>query len=306
MLPEFRNEPFTDFSIEANATAMREALAKVKDELGHTYPLLIGGEHIELEDTFDSLNPSQPSQVIGSFAKASVEHANQAVEAAAKAFETWRKVPGEDRARYLFRAAAAMRRRKFEFCAWLVYEVSKSWAEADADVAEAIDFMEYYGRQMIKLSGPQPVVDYPGEENELRYIPLGVGVVIPPWNFPLAIMVGMTTAAIVAGNTVVLKPASTSPAIAAQFVRLLVEESGLPDGVLNFTPGAGGAMGDALVDHPKTRFIAFTGSKEIGMRIFQRAAQVHPGQLWLKRTVLEMGGKDSIIVDETADLDAAA
>ena len=306
MLPEFRNEPFTDFSIEANAAAMREALAKVKDELGHTHPLLIGGEHIELEDTFDSINPSQPSQVVGSFAKAGVEHANQAVEAAARAFETWRKVPGEDRARYLFRGAAAMRRRKFEFCAWLVYEVSKSWAEADADVAEAIDFMEYYGRQMVKLSGPQPVVDYPGEENELRYIPLGVGVVIPPWNFPLAIMVGMTTAAIVAGNTVVLKPASTSPAIAAQFVRLLVEESGLPDGVLNFTPGAGGAMGDALVDHPKTRFIAFTGSKEIGMRIFQRAAQVHPGQLWLKRTVLEMGGKDSIIVDETADLDAAA
>jgi 1-pyrroline-5-carboxylate dehydrogenase len=201
MLPEFRNEPFTDFSIEANATAMREALAKVKDELGHTHPLLIGGEHIELEDTFDSINPSQPSQVVGSFAKAGVEHANQAIEAAAKAFESWRKVPGEDRARYLFRGAAAMRRRKFEFCAWLVYEVSKSWAEADADVAEAIDFMEYYGRQMIKLSGPQPVVDYPGEENELRYIPLGVGVVIPPWFLPLAMMVGFNTAARVAGPT---------------------------------------------------------------------------------------------------------
>ncbi len=306
MLPEFRNEPFTDFSIEANAAAMRTALAKVKDELGRTYPLLIGGKYIELEETFDSVNPSNPAEVIGSFANGTVEHSNQAVEAADSAFASWRTVPGDERARYLFRAAAAMRRRKFEFCAWLVYEVSKSWAEADADVAEAIDFMEYYGQQMLKLSGPQPVVDYPGEENEMRYIPLGAGVVIPPWNFPLAIMVGMTTAAIVAGNTVVLKPVSPSPAIAAQFVRLMIEESALPDGVLNFVTGPGGSMGDALVDNPKTRFIAFTGSKEIGIRIFGRAAQVHPGQRWLKRTVLEMGGKDSIIVDETADLDAAA
>ena len=305
MVP-FHNEPFTDFSIEANAAAMRDALAKVKDELGQTYPLLIGGEHVELEDTFDSLNPANPAQVVGSFANGSVEHVNQAIEAAAHAFETWRTVPGEDRARYLLRAAAAMRRRKFEFAAWLVYEVSKNWAEADGDVAEAIDFLEYYAHQMIKLSGPQPVVDYPGEENELRYIPLGVTVVIPPWNFPLAIMAGMTTAAIVAGNTVVLKPAESSPAIAALFVRLMIEEAALPDGVLNLVTGPGSVIGDALVDHPKTRLIAFTGSKEIGIRIYGRAAQVQPGQRWLKRTVLEMGGKDSIVVDETADLDAAA
>ena len=305
MVP-FRNEPFTDFSIEANAAAMRDALAKVKNELGQTYPLLIGGEHVELEDTFDSLNPANPAQVVGSFANGSVEHVNQAIEAAAHAFETWRTVPGEDRARYLLRAAAAMRRRKFEFAAWLVYEVSKNWAEADGDVAEAIDFLEYYAHQMIKLSGPQPVVDYPGEENELRYIPLGVTVVIPPWNFPLAIMAGMTTAAIVAGNTVVLKPAESSPAIAALFVRLMIEEAALPDGVLNLVTGPGSVIGDALVDHPKTRLIAFTGSKEIGIRIYGRAAQVQPGQRWLKRTVLEMGGKDSIVVDETADLDAAA
>lgn len=306
MLPEFRNEPFTDFSIEANAKAMKAALAKVKDELGRTYPLLIGGDHVELPDTFDSLNPSKPSEVVGTFAKGGVAEANRAVEAAAEAFKTWQYVPADERARYLFRAAATMRRRKFEFMAWLVYEVSKSWAEADADTAEAIDFLEYYGRQAMRLGGAQPVVDYTGEENEMRYIPLGVGAVIPPWNFALAIMVGMTSAAIVAGNTVVLKPASASPAIAAQFTRLMVEDAGLPDGVLNFVPGAGGAMGDALVDHPKTRFIAFTGSKEIGLRIFERSAKVHPGQLWLKRTVLEMGGKDGIIVDETADLDAAA
>lgn len=306
MLPEYRNEPFVDFSVKANADAMRTALSKVGDELGRTYPLLIGGEHIELADTFDSLNPAKPSQVVGSFAKATVEHANRAVEVAATTFESWRNVAAEERARYLFRAAAVMRRRKFEFMAWLVYEVSKSWAEADADVAEAIDFMEYYGRQAIKFGGPQPVVAYNGEENELRYVPLGVTVVIPPWNFALAIMVGMTTAAIAAGNTVVLKPASASPAIAAQFVRLLVEEAGLPDGVVNFVPGSGGAMGDALVDHAKTRLIAFTGSKEIGLRIFERSAKLQPGQIWLKRTILEMGGKDGIVVDETADLDAAA
>ncbi|GAA5529267.1 L-glutamate gamma-semialdehyde dehydrogenase [Herpetosiphon gulosus] len=306
MLPEYRNEPFVDFSVKANADAMRTALSKVGDELGRTYPLLIGGEHIELADTFDSLNPAKPSQVVGSFAKATVEHANQAVEVAATTFESWRSVAAEERARYLFRAAAVMRRRKFEFMAWLVYEVSKSWAEADADVAEAIDFMEYYGRQAIKFGGPQPVVAYNGEENELRYVPLGVTVVIPPWNFALAIMVGMTTAAIAAGNTVVLKPASASPAIAAQFVRLLVEEAGLPDGVVNFVPGSGGAMGDALVDHAKTRLIAFTGSKEIGLRIFERSAKLQAGQIWLKRTILEMGGKDGIVVDETADLDAAA
>jgi 1-pyrroline-5-carboxylate dehydrogenase len=204
------------------------------------------------------------------------------------------------------RAAAIMRRRKFELSAWLVYEVSKSWAEADGDIAELIDFAEYYAHQMLKLAGPQPVVPFPGEENELRYIPLGVGAVIPPWNFPGAIMGGMVMAAIVAGNTVVVKPAHTAPTIAAQFMRILTEELHLPHGVVNFITGPGGEIGDALVDHPRTRFIAFTGSKEIGMRIYERAAKVHPGQIWLKRTILEMGGKDAIIVDETADLDAAA
>ena len=306
MIPEFRNEPFTDFSVKENADAMRKALAHVKEELGKSYTLVIGGQHIEISETFDSVNPAQPAQVIGSFAQGTVEHAKQAIEAAAEAFDSWRKVDPDERARYLFRAAAAMRRRKYEFAAWMVYEVSKSWAEADGDVAEAIDFLEYYARQMMRLGGSQAVVDYSGEENEMRYIPLGVGAIIPPWNFPLAIMVGMTSAAIVAGNTVVLKPASTSPTIAARFVRLMIEEAALPDGVLNFITGPGGSIGDALVDHPQTRFIAFTGSKEIGMRIFERASKVHPGQLWLKRTVLEMGGKDAIVVDETADLDAAA
>src|SRR5690606_14166859 len=212
----------------------------------------------------------------------------------------------EDRAEVLFRAAAAMRRRGFDRAAVMVYEVSKSWVEADADVAELIDFAEYYARQALKLGGPQPVVPYPGEENEIRYIPLGVGAVIPPWNFPGAIMGGMTMAAIVCGNTVLLKPAHTSPLIAYDFMRILLDEAGLPPGVVNFIPGPGSTVGERMVDHPKTRFIAFTGSKEVGLRIFERAAKHQPGQIWLKRTILEMGGKDAIIVDETADLDAAA
>jgi 1-pyrroline-5-carboxylate dehydrogenase len=306
MLTEFRNEPFTNFSIEANAQAYRAALQQVEGQLGQIYPLIINGEAIHTDDTSASINPGKPQQVVGRFAKATAEHATQAVEAAAQAFETWRFVPAAERAGYLFKAAAVMRRRKFELCAWLTYEVSKSWAEADADVAETIDFCEYYGRQALRLAGPQPTVVYPGETNALEYIPLGVGAVIPPWNFPLAIMAGMTAAAIVAGNTVVLKPASTSPTIAAQFVKILNEECMLPPGVLNFVPGPGGAIGDTLVDHPQTRFIAFTGSKEVGLRIFDRAAKRQPGQNWLKRTVLEMGGKDAIVVDETADLDLAA
>jgi 1-pyrroline-5-carboxylate dehydrogenase len=302
----FRNEPFTDFSVEANAQAMRSALSQVKEQLGQTYPLIIGGKAISTDDTSSSINPGRPQEVIGRFARATVAHAEQAIETAAQAFESWRFVAPAERAGYLFKAAAIMRRRKFELSAWLIHEVSKSWVEADADVAEAIDFCEYYARQMLKLGGPQDVIDVPYENNELHYTPLGVGVVIPPWNFPLAIMAGMTTAAIVAGNTVVLKPASTSPTIAAQFVKIMNEECALPPGVLNFVPGPGGSMGDALVDHPKTRFIAFTGSKEVGLRIFERASVRQRGQNWLKRTILEMGGKDAIVVDETADLELAA
>jgi 1-pyrroline-5-carboxylate dehydrogenase len=306
MISEFQNEPLTDFDDPEKARAMREALARVGKELGASYPIIIGSRRITEGPVFESVNPAKPSQVVGRFYTADAELASEAVAAADEAFDAWRKVPADERARYLFQAAAVMRRRKFELSAWLVYEVSKSWAEADADVAELIDFAEYYGRQMLKLAGPQPVVPWPGEANEMRYIPLGVGIVIPPWNFPAAIMGGMVLAAIVAGNTVVLKPAETSPTIAAQFVRILLDELNLPPGVVNFLTGPGRIVGEAMVDHPRTRFIAFTGSKEVGMRIFERAAKVHPGQLWLKRTILEMGGKDAILVDETADLDAAA
>jgi 1-pyrroline-5-carboxylate dehydrogenase len=306
MLTDYRNEPFTDFSINANAQAYRAALATIRNQLGQTYPLIINGERIFTDHTKPSVNPARPSEIIGNFAEGGVEHVEQAIQAAARAFESWRFVPAAERAGYLFKAAAIMRRRKFELCALLTCEVSKSWAEADADVAEAIDFCDYYARQMLRLDGPQPVVPFPGETNELHYVPLGVGAVIPPWNFPLAIAMGMTVAAIVAGNTVVLKPAHTSPLIAYKFVEILNDECMLPPGVLNFLTGPGAVLGDAMVDHPLTRFIAFTGSKEIGLRIYGRAAVRQPGQNWLKRTVLEMGGKDAIVVDETADLDLAA
>ncbi|HEY66493.1 MAG TPA: L-glutamate gamma-semialdehyde dehydrogenase [Caldilineae bacterium] len=306
MLTPFRNEPLTDFSQPENVRAFQAALEKVGSELGRSYPLIIGGERIETPETFDSINPANPSQVVGRFAKATPELTEKAVEAAAEAFETWKRIPPEVRARYLLKAAAIMRRRKHEFSAWMVYEVGKSWVEADADTAEAIDMLEFYAREMMRLGGSQPVVPYPGREAELRYIPLGVGAVIPPWNFPNAIMTGMTSASLVTGNTVVLKPASTAPTIAYKLVEIFNEELLLPPGVLNFLPGPGSVIGDVLVAHPKTRFIAFTGSKEVGLRIHELAAKTQPGQIWIKRTILEMGGKDAVVVDETADLDAAA
>jgi len=301
----FKNAALIDFTKEENRQAQMQALEQVKGELGRTYPLIIGGQKITNKDTFASVNPSQPDQVIGYFSRATVEQANQAVQAAATAFESWKRVPAEERAGYLFAAADLMRERRFEFNAWMIYEVGKSWPEADGDTAEAIDFLEFYAREMIRLAGEQPLVRIEGEENELVYIPLGVGAVIPPWNFPAAIMVGMTSAAFVTGNTVVLKPASTSPAIAFQFMRIL-EDIGLPAGVVNFLTGSGSTIGDALVENPQIRFIAFTGSRDVGLRINELAAKHQKGQRWLKRTILEMGGKDAVVVDETADLDAAA
>jgi 1-pyrroline-5-carboxylate dehydrogenase len=303
---EFKNEPLTDFSDPENARRMEEALERMRQRMGATYPLIIGDREIHEGELAESVNPARPDQVIGRFVDATVDDVEEAMRVAEEAFATWKKRSWEERADVLFRAAAAMREKRFDLSAVMVYEVSKSWVEADGDIAELIDFAEYYARQALKLGGPQPVVPHPGEDNELRYIPLGVGAVIPPWNFPGAIMGGMTMAALVTGNTVLLKPAHTSPLIAYDFVRILLDDAGLPPGVVNFLPGPGSRIGDALVDHPRTRFIAFTGSKEIGMRIYERASKVQKGQIWLKRTILEMGGKDSIVVDETADLDAAA
>jgi 1-pyrroline-5-carboxylate dehydrogenase len=305
MPTEFRNEPLTDFSNEENAQAMRTALDKVKSEIGREYPLVIGGERIKTGSTLESINPANRTQVVGRFHKATKELANRAVETAYETFQTWRNVPAEERAQLLFRVAALMRERKHELSAWMVHEVAKTWPEADGDTAEAIDFCEFYARETLRYASEQPLVKLTGEQNHLEYIPLGVGAVIPPWNFPLAIMAGMTAAAIVTGNTVVLKPSSDAPAIAFKFFELL-EAAGMPAGVVNLMTGSGAEVGDVVVDHPKTRFIAFTGSKEVGLHINERAAKAQPGQLWIKRVVAEMGGKDAIIVADDADLDEAA
>ncbi|MBX3396188.1 MAG: L-glutamate gamma-semialdehyde dehydrogenase [Phycisphaerae bacterium] len=306
MLTTYRPEPYVNFAEPEPRQKMLDALKMVESQLGRSYPLRIGSQRIDTHSKIESYNPARTDQVIGYVAKADAEHARQAVAAAESAFKSWSRVDPDVRARYLLRAAAILRRRVYEFSAWMVYEESKSWIEAYADACECIDFLEFYGREMMRLGGAQPVTPFDGEENELRYIPLGVGAIIPPWNFPLAIMAGMTTAAIVTGNTVVLKPASTAPVIAAKFLEILCDECMLPPGVVNFCPGSGSEIGDTIVDHPRTRFIAFTGSREVGLRIFERAAKVQPGQVWLKRTILEMGGKDCIVVTDRADLDAAA
>ena len=305
-LPEFRNEPLTDFSKPEPKAAMEAAIEKVRGEIGREYPLVIGGERISGLKTWSSTNPAHKDQVLATFQKGTREHVEKAVESAWTAFESWKRQPVDVRAGLLLKAAELMRQRKHEFSAAMIFEVGKTWAEADADTAEAIDFMEFYAREAYRYSGDQPIVKIDSEDNDLVYIPLGVGAVIPPWNFPLAIMVGMTTAAAVTGNTVVLKPSSESPWIAQRFFALL-EEAGMPHGVVNFLSGSGGEVGDPLIQHPRIRFISFTGSKEVGLHINEEAAKHQKGQLWIKRVIAEMGGKDAIIVDrETSNLDEAA
>jgi 1-pyrroline-5-carboxylate dehydrogenase len=301
----YHYEPATDFALPANHKAMEEALREVKKRFGLSYPLVIGQERIDTEKKIVSVNPSNPQQVIGSVSKSEASHIDMALKEGWRAFSQWKKVPGPERARYLYRAAAIMRRKKLFLAAVEVYEAGKTWAEAEGDVTEAIDFMEYYGRQMERLSQPVTLTPLDDEDDRAFYVPLGVGAIIPPWNFPLAILTGMSSAAIVAGNCIILKPASATPIIGAQFAEIM-HEAGLPAGVLNFVPGDGGTIGDYIVTHPLTRFISFTGSREVGLRINQLAAGVVPGQKWIKRVVAEMGGKDAILVDETADLDAAA
>jgi 1-pyrroline-5-carboxylate dehydrogenase len=305
-LSEFQNEPLTDFTKPQNRAAMEKALERVKAEFGREYPLVIGGQRITGLKTFDSTNPSHKGQLLGKFQKGTRAHVEQAIDAAWKAFESWKRAPVSVRAGLLLKAADLMRQRKHEFSATMVYEVGKTWPEADADTAEAIDFLEFYAREAYRYGGEQPITKIESEENALVYIPLGVGAVIPPWNFPLAIMAGMTSAAAVTGNTVVLKPSSDAPWIAYRFFALL-EEAGMPAGVVNFLSGSGGEVGDPLIQHPKIRFISFTGSKEVGLHINEEAAKTQKGQRWIKRVVAEMGGKDAIIVDrETKNLDQAA
>jgi 1-pyrroline-5-carboxylate dehydrogenase len=300
----FVNEPFVDFTQPENKRRMQEALDDVRAKLGREYDIVIGGKQLKTTGKIFSMNPAHPAEVIGVHQRAGAKHVEEAMNAAQAAFASWSRTPVRERADLLFRAAALIRERSFEFCAWLTFEVGKNWAEADADVGETIDFLEFYGREALRLNEAKTPIQFPGERNQLRYIPLGVGAVIPPWNFPFAIMAGMTAASIVCGNTVILKPSVDAPTIAAKFMELL-EEAGLPDGVVNLCPGEGPEFGSAVVAHPQTRFIAFTGSKAVGLEIHERAAKTQPGQIFIKRTILEMGGKDSIIVEPDCDLDAA-
>jgi len=301
----YKHEPFTDFTCEENKSEFKKALEVVQKELGKDYPLVIGGEAITTTDKIVSINPANKEEIIGRVSKANQELAEKAMQTALSAFNTWKKEDSEVRANILFRAADIIRRRKHEFSGYLVKEAGKPWNEADADTAEAVDFLEFYARQMLQLKDGVPVQSREGEENKFNYIPLGVGIIISPFNFPLAIMAGTAAAAIVAGNTILLKPADATPVVAAKFVEVM-EEAGLPKGVLNFIPGVTPEIGDYLVEHPKTRFVSFTGSREVGCRIYERASKVQPGQKWLKRVIVEMGGKDTVVVDKDADLDLAA
>lgn len=302
-LPEFTNEPPTDFSISENREAMQVALDDVASQLGADYPLVINGKAVDTRARITSKNPSHKKQVIGTSASAGVDHADQAIEAAQRAWRQWSRTPATQRADYLEVIAAEMRNQKFELAAWEVHECGKSWAEADGDVAEAIDFCMYYAHLMRELDSPLEC-DAPGEENSYLYRPRGVCAVIAPWNFPLAILCGMTVAALVTGNTVVMKPSEQSIVVAAKFMEIL-RDAGIPDGVVNYLPGVGEEVGPALVSHPDVDVIAFTGSQAVGLSINQLAAQTDPRQQGVKRVIAEMGGKNAIIIDEDADLDEA-
>ncbi len=301
----YKNETYLDWSDEKNVLAMQTALKDVGGRLDRSYPAIIGGERVETDEEIVSVNPANPSQVVGRTASATEREADMALETATAAFQTWSRTSPEARARILLRASAIMKRRKFELLAWEVYEGGKPWAEADAQVAEAIDFLEYYAREMLRLKDGVEIYAIPGEESRYTYQPLGVGVVIAPWNFPTAILTGMSSAAIVTGNTVVMKPSEFTPVVGA-IVAEIFEEAGLPEGVLNFLPGYGSEVGDYLVQDARTRFISFTGSMRTGLRINELAAKQIENQRWVKRVIAEMGGKDAMVIDDSADLDSAA
>lgn len=296
-------EPLTDFSRATAREAMKAALAQVATQLGRACPPVIDGRPQATPATFDSLNPSHKRQVVGRCGRATPEQARQAVAAAIAAFSAWRDTPVKERAGYLFAAAQIMRRRRFELAAWQVYECGKQWREADADVAESIDYCEFYAREMLRLAVPRHR-DVPGEENVYFYEPRGVTIVIAPWNFPMAILCGMTAAALVAGNTAIMKPAEQSAVVGALLMGVF-QEAGVPPGVVHYLPGVGEEIGPELVEHPDVAMIAFTGSRGVGLHINREAALVRPGQAQVKRVLAELGGKNAVIIDDDADLDEA-
>ena len=300
----FTNEPFVDFTRPEVRSAFPEAIEHVRALLGHTYPLLIGDKEIKTEDIIHSVNPAEPSEIVGHVCQATTKQIDLAVAAAQEAFPVWRDTPAQTRAHYLFQAADIARKRMYHLAAWQIVEVGKQWDQAYADVAEAIDFLEYYGREMIRLGKETRLGGAPGELNHYFYEPRGLAVVIAPWNFPLAISCGMSAAAIVTGNCVIYKPSGLSSVTGFTLAEIF-QQAGLPQGVFNFTPGRGRVIGDYLVDHPDVSVIAFTGSMEVGLRILERASKVQTQQTEVKKVIAEMGGKNAIIVDDDADLDEA-
>ena len=301
----YGNEPVIDWTASGQAQLLRENLLTVRQQLGRTYPLLIDGRPVLTERTVPSVNPSNHREVVGFMSQATPELIDEAIQAGNRAFQTWSLASFEERAMYLLKTAAIIRNRKPELMAWQILESGKNWAEADADVNEAIDFLEFYARSAVELGAGQELTPFPGEDNCMVYVPLGVGVVIPPWNFPLAILTGTVVSALVTGNTVLLKPSPLSSVMAAKFVEIM-QELHLPQGVLNFVPGDPEEIGDYMTGHPDVRFVSFTGSKQVGLRIDEVAHRRSEKPLWIKRVVAEMGGKNGTVVDETADVDAAA
>jgi len=303
-LSPFRNEPLADFTRKDHRHAFPASIAGIRKQLGKNYPLYIGGKEVVSVNKVNTVNPANPSEILGQIAQAGVDEAKAAIMAAKNAFPAWRDTAPEERAKYLLKGAEAARRRIFELSAWQVLEIGKQWDQAYADVAEAIDFLEYYAREMIRYGKPQRMGNLPGEVNHYFYEPKGVAAIIAPWNFPLAISMGMTAAAIVTGNTTVFKPSNITGIIGWHLVEIF-REAGLPPGVFNYIPGKGSVIGDFIVDHPEVSLIAFTGSVETGLRIIDRAAKVYPGQPNVKKIISEMGGKNGIIIDDDADLDEA-
>jgi RHH-type proline utilization regulon transcriptional repressor/proline dehydrogenase/delta 1-pyrroline-5-carboxylate dehydrogenase len=300
----FHNEPELDFAREESRQRMQEALRGVRSQFGRSYPLIVGGDEVRTIRALVSLNPSRPEEIVGRSSLADRQAADRGLDAARRALPRWASTPPRERAELLFRAAAIMRRRRVELAAWEVYEVGKTWREADADVAESIDYLEYYGREMVRLGEVRRLGEAPGEVNEYLYQPRGIAVIIAPWNFPLAILTGMTSAALVAGNTAIMKPAEQSPLMAWHLMTIF-QDAGFPAGVANYLPGLGEEVGEYLVGSPAIDLVAFTGSRRVGLRICELAAKVGRGQRGPKRVVAEMGGKNAIIVDEDADLDEA-
>ena len=303
-LAPFTNEPMVDFTRKDHRDAFPAALAQVREQSGRVYPLFINGKTVETPQRIASRNPAEPSEILGHICQAGLAEVDQALAAARAAFPAWRDTPPEKRAEYLVKAAAIARRRVFELSAWQVLEVGKQWDQAYADVTEGIDFLEYYAREMHRLTPPRRMGNAPGELNHYFYEPKGLAAVISPWNFPLAISLGMVSAAIVTGNPVIYKPSNLSGIIGHQLVDIW-NEAGLPAGVFNYVPGQSAVMGDYLVEHPDISCIAFTGSMDVGLRIVERAGKTQADQANIKKVIAEMGGKNAIIIDDDADLDEA-